>query len=378
MLREYITKDGKKLRLGYTTGSCAAAASKAAAIMLLTQEKVESVKLTTPKGITINVDVVDIEIYESHAKCAIRKDSGDDIDATRDMLIYSEVSLIKEKSITIDGGIGIGRITMKGLDQPVGAAAINSVPRKMITKELEKVCDDYVYVEGFSVVISAPNGEQVSQKTFNSNLGIVGGISILGTTGIVEPMSESAIVDTIKAELDVRREQNKEYVVLTPGNYGEEFLSEKFRCLSSSGIKCSNFIGESLDYAHSKEYKGVLLVGHIGKIVKLAGGLFNTHSRYGDCRAELMASHSLLCGADTDIAKKILSSVTTDEMLNILEEVNLKDEVIKSLLDKIHINVNKRVFYDCKVEVITFSNKFGLLGYTNGTEEIIRHLEGEI
>ncbi|QSX05351.1 cobalamin biosynthesis protein CbiD [Sedimentibacter sp. zth1] len=378
MLREYITKDGKKLRLGYTTGSCATAASKAAAIMLLTNEKVERVKLHTPKGIDIDVEIHEVEIYDKYVSCAVRKDSGDDIDATRDMLIYAKVSTIPKKAIVIDGGIGIGRVTMSGLNQPVGQAAINSVPRRMIEQELNTICDEYNYEGGFSVIISAPEGENIAKRTFNSRLGIVGGISILGTSGIVEPMSEIAIIDTIKAELNVKKAQNRKYAVLTPGNYGQDFLNDNFSLLSDESVKCSNYIGEAIDYAYSLGYNGVLLVGHIGKIVKLAGGIFNTHSKYGDCRAELIGAHSVLCGANTDTVKQILSSVTTDDMLQILDRVGLKNKVIESLLDKIYFNVNRRVFEECDIAVVTFSQKLGYLGSTKNTDEIIKQIKGEL
>ncbi len=279
MLNEYITKDGKRLRMGYTTGSCATAAAKAAAIMLLTQEAVKNICLITPKGIEISIDIEDIDIGHSYVCCAVKKDSGDDPDVTNGMLIYAKVSLIDKPQITIDGGEGIGRVTKSGLNQPVGNAAINSTPRQTITRELKTVSEDYNYNGGFSVVISAPQGADIAKKTYNSRLGILGGISIIGTSGIVEPMSDSAIIDTIKAEINIKLNENKKCLLITPGNYGEDFLKEDFRGIESAAVKCSNFIGDTLEYASEIQIRSVLLDGHIGKIVKLAGDLFNTQSK---------------------------------------------------------------------------------------------------
>ncbi len=223
-MEQYVTKDGKRLRLGYTTGSCAAAAAKAAAWMLLTGRPLETIGLTTPKGIRLELAVREIHISPEEASCAIEKDGGDDPDITKGTLIYATVRPDPHPGIHIDGGLGIGRVTKPGLDQPVGNAAINSVPRQMIRENVEEVASAVDYRGGLSVVIWAPEGERLAQKTFNPRLGIQGGISILGTTGIVEPMSEKALVDTIRVELRQRREQGHDYVLLTPGNYGSDFI----------------------------------------------------------------------------------------------------------------------------------------------------------
>ena len=209
-MEEYIVKGGKKLRLGYTTGSCAAAAAKAAAYMLLTGRRMERVTLATPKGIQLELEVKEISMGPDTASCAIEKDSGDDPDVTRGTLVFAEVSRQEVPGVAIDGGIGVGRVTKPGLDQPVGAAAINSVPRRMISEALEEVRALTDSREGLKVVISVPEGEALAKRTFNPRLGIVGGISILGTTGIVEPMSEQALVDTIRVELRQRRESGAE------------------------------------------------------------------------------------------------------------------------------------------------------------------------
>ncbi|MBQ1893559.1 MAG: cobalamin biosynthesis protein CbiD, partial [Clostridia bacterium] len=268
-MNEFIIQDGKKLRLGYTTGSCAAAASKAAAYMLLSGRRKEHITLETPKGITLELDIEDIEATDAAVSCAVRKDAGDDPDITDGALVYSKVSLCPEPGVHIDGGEGVGRVTKPGLDQPVGNAAINSVPRSMIRENVEEVMRLFDCREGLNVVISIPEGAQLAKKTFNPRLGIVGGISVLGTTGIVEPMSEKALVDTIRTELSQRRALGCENVLLTPGNYGAEFIRSSLGLDPETAVQTSNFIGDSLDICRELGFRRILLIGHIGKLVKL-------------------------------------------------------------------------------------------------------------
>jgi len=205
---------GKLLRCGYTTGSCAAAAAKAATLTLLTGKSVSSITIRLPNDKQLSVDVVDTESQLGFAQCAVRKDSGDDPDVTNGMLVFARVQKI-DQGISIDGGAGIGRVTKPGLDQPVGAAAINSVPRQMISSCVMEVCQDCGYSGGVSVLIVAPEGERLAKKTFNARLGIAGGISIIGTTGIVEPMSNKALIDTIKLELSQLSAQGVKNVLVT-------------------------------------------------------------------------------------------------------------------------------------------------------------------
>ena len=225
MLDEYIYHGKEKLRCGYTTGSCAAAASKAAAEMLLTGESVHETQLMTPKGIELHLSTENAEISEACASCAVRKDSGDDPDITNGILVYAKAEKIPF-GIEIDGGKGIGRVTKAGLDQPVGNAAINSVPRKMISAAITEICEKYDYHGGIRITISVPDGEQIAFKTYNPRMGIEGGISIIGTSGIVEPMSSRALIDTIKVEERMRRSEGRKNLLLTIGNYSQNFLAE--------------------------------------------------------------------------------------------------------------------------------------------------------
>ena len=284
----YVAVNGKKLRCGYTTGSCAAAASKMAAMILLGGEKSDRAEIITPKGTILSLKIEDIGISEDRVSCAVRKDGGDDIDTTHGILVYSSVSRRTDGRIVIDGGEGVVRITRKGLDQPVGNAAINSVPRSMIREALDDVCESMGYSDGLDAIVSVPDGAVISGKTFNPRLGIAGGISILGTTGIVEPMSETALTDTIKIELNMRKASGDRNVLIVPGNYGRDFSDETEWLNGDTAVKCSNFIGDTIDHASRLGFEGFLLIGNLGKMVKLAGGIMNTHSRWADCRMEIL------------------------------------------------------------------------------------------
>ena len=280
------TVDNKKLRFGYTTGSCAAAAAKAAASMLLTGEKTHYVSLVTPKGIHLHLEIRDIQQEADVVSCAIEKDAGDDPDITNGAWIYARVSRQKEKGVHITGGPGIGIVTKPGLEQPPGTYAINSVPRQMIAKELQKLCEQHKYEAGLKVELSVPEGKELARQTFNPRLGIEGGISILGTTGIVEPMSEAALVSSIRLELNQQVQSGRKNLVVTPGNYGQEFLKQNVPISLEEAVKCSNFIGETIDMAVELGVEHMLFVSHIGKFIKVAGGIFQTHSRNADARMD--------------------------------------------------------------------------------------------
>lgn len=376
-MEEYILKDGKKLRLGYTTGSCAAAAAKAASWMLLTGREKTTIELLTPKGIRLNLDVLEITRSETEVSCAIRKDSGDDPDATRDTLIFATVKKRDDGAIVIDGGKGVGRVTKRGLDQPVGNAAINSVPRRMIeenAREVARLCD---YTGGLSIVISAPEGEEIAKKTFNPRLGIVGGISILGTSGIVEPMSEKALVDTIRVELTQRRAMGKEYVLLTPGNYGADFIKDSIGLELGMAVLTSNFIGDALDICRELGFRGALLVGHIGKLVKLAGGMWNTHSKFGDCRMELLAAHAAACGLEPEKTRELLSCVMCDDALRILKEEDRMEKTLDRVISCIDAQLSHKAAGEAQFGAIVFSKEYGRLCQTQQAQMLLRRIMEE-
>lgn len=376
-MEEYVVKDGKRLRLGYTTGSCAAAAAKAAAYMLLSGCRKEEITLLTPKGIPLTLKVEEIQLSEKAVSCAIRKDSGDDPDVTDGTLIFATVAKSPIPGVQIDGGTGIGRVTKPGLDQKVGAAAINSVPRNMIRENVEEVMALFDYQGGISVTISAPEGELLAKKTFNPRLGIVGGISILGTTGIVEPMSEQALIETIRVELRQRRESGANYVLLTPGNYGSDFIRDTLGLKETQFVQVSNFIGDAIDICKELGFSGAMLIGHIGKLVKIGGGMLNTHSKYGDCRMEILAAQAGAEGLPPEKLREMLECVSCDEGLRILQETGLLEKTMKRLTSRVAFHLQYRAGMGLEMGCALFSKEYGLLGKSDNGDTLIRHiLEG--
>lgn len=377
-MEQFAYKNHQKLRYGYTTGSCAAAAARAAAYMLLSGKDLLYVDLMTPKQILLHLEVLDRTRTEDFVCCAIRKDGGDDPDVTNGILVYARVQKTDEPGIRIDGGQGVGRVTKPGLEQPVGGAAINRVPRQMIRENLEEVSREFGYNRGLDVLISIPEGEALAVKTFNPRLGIVGGISILGTSGIVEPMSEQALIDTIRVEMRQRLVNGQKYLLIVPGNYGIDFLEQYGHglCLEDA-VKCSNFVGEALDAAVEFGAKGVLLIGHIGKFVKLAGGIMNTHSHNADARMELLTVHAALLGAPVEVLRKMMECVTTDDALKYLSEAGLMEPVMERLMERMEFYVNQRAGGSLELGVITFSKVYGILGQTSRVPELVEKLSEE-
>jgi cobalt-precorrin-5B (C1)-methyltransferase len=250
----------------------------------------------------------------------------------------------------------VGRVTRPGLDQPVGAAAINRVPREMIALELCETAEKYGYAGGFSVVISILGGAELAKRTFNPRMGIEGGISVIGTTGIVEPMSNRAMADTIRLELGQLKASGACDVLLTPGNYGQTFAREILGISLNGHVTCSNFIGEAIDSAVELGFKQVLLVGHIGKLVKLGIGVTNTHSSGGDGRMETLSACALEAGAKLPLLKGILHSVTADAALQLLWEAGLLQETMAEL--------NKRI-NDCLIRHVPKEVCIGFVCFTN-------------
>lgn len=349
----FIEKNGKKLRTGYTTGSCAAAASMAAAYSIMEQRPLNSVLLKTPAGISLTIETKIINLTAVSAECLVIKDSGDDPDVTDGIAIHSNVELTAG-GIYIDGGSGIGRITKPGLKRSIGEAAINPIPMKMIEAALLSAADKYGYNGGFKAIISAKNGEEIAKRTFNSRLGIIGGISILGTTGIVEPMSERAISETIKLEIDVKYCEGIKILLLCPGNYGREFAAENGIDINKA-VKCSNYIGEALDYSIYKGYKKILLIGHAGKLIKLAAGIMNTHSSAADGRQEIIAAHAALNGAGQKTIEKIMQSSTVEECLLSIPEADLRSKTLVSISKAIENRLAQRYADNVQIEFIIFS-----------------------
>lgn len=367
-MEKYIFKDGKKMRYGYTTGSCATAAAKGAARMLVSGSSVDLISIDTLKGWKLDLELEDIVITNNYVQCSVKKDSGDDPDITNGIKIYAKVERIEEKRIVITGGEGIGLVTRKGLPVDVGQYAINPTPRKTIYEAVE---EEIPPEWGVKVTIFSPAGVEIGKKTFNPQLGIKGGISIIGTTGIVEPMSEEAFKDSLAIEVSVKKAEDINKLILSPGNYGRDF-AKKLNLDIDYLVKTSNFIGFMLDKINEYEIEEILWIGHIGKMVKVASGIFHTHSRISDGRMETLAAYSALLGADTELIKKIMGSITTEEAIEYIKDWELEQELFNLIAQKITDRCRRRLNSSIRIGTIIFSQQQGLLGKCKDAEKIMR------
>ncbi len=419
-MEEYVIKNQKKLRLGITTGTCSAAAAQAATMQLLLGVESHAVTLRTPKGMTVSVPVYLLESDDRRASYKVIKDSGDDPDVTNgtDVCVtveYAQQSASAETDgsvgtrgnknvsvetggnteirtrsseqeskdrayafvsesypyLTLDGGIGVGRVTKEGLEQEVGQAAINRVPRQMIFEAVADVCEKANVSESLHITVWMPEGEALAKRTFNPKLGIEGGLSVLGTSGILEPMSEQAIVATIETEIRQLHAVGEEKILVTPGNYGQAYASEYLGLDLAKSVKSSNYIGDTIDLAISYGMKDFLLVGNIGKLVKLAAGIFNTHSKVADGRGEIFAVHAAMAGVDAKVVQEIYDCINTDRMLDVLEREGLREVVMQSILAAIEKHVAGRVGDTMRFGVVVFSEKYGYLGQTKNSDMVL-------
>ncbi|HBG4728124.1 TPA: cobalt-precorrin-5B (C(1))-methyltransferase [Clostridioides difficile] len=404
-MEEYVYIDGKKYRRGYTTGSCATGASKAAVYMLITKNRINTINIDTPKGIPLLLKVDNINISDTFVECSIKKDGGDDIDATHTMDIYARAEIVSKndknkgyltlkdidslstnseckselyKFIRVYGGTGIGVVTKKGLSVDVGKPAINPTPLKMINYEIRKLIgDNFESILGndkvLKITIFAPQGETVAKKTFNPRLGIVGGISIIGTTGIVEPMSDEGWKKSLSIELQMKKEQGLDKIILVPGNHGEQFIREKLNLDIKYVVRVSNFIGYMIKEAQRIGYKKILMAGHIGKFIKVSAGIFNTHSKVADARSEILVANLALMGARYEFLNKINQCVTTEEAVELINSSEYR-EVYNILSNKCRERVKQYLNEDSDdidVEVIIFSMDKSLLGKSDNTDDLV-------
>ena len=370
-LELYIPVGRQKLRCGYTTGTCAAAAAAGAAARLLTGETLPAVRIATPAGVAVEAELLQHAAGEGWAACAVRKDGGDDPDVTDGALIFARVERTDTPGIIIDGGEGVGRVTLPGLDQPVGEAAINSTTRRMIAEQLESAAAKAGYTGGLRAVISVPEGEALAKRTFNPRLGIVGGISILGTSGIVKPMSETALLDSLYLEMDQRRAAGVEDLLLTPGNYGESFAREVLGLNLHRWCMCSNYLGAAIDHAAGAGFRSVLVVGHLCKLVKAAAWCMNTHSKTADARRETLTAHAALAGADRALLRALFDSPTTDAGVELLQQAGLLGPVMASIGEALDGQLKRRAGEGLAIEALFFSNQYGILGKTPGAERLL-------
>ena len=389
-------KGGVDMRTGYTTGTCAAAAAGAAAFFLCTGTKQPHASVLLPDGSELVLPIV----WDSVEPlcCGVHKDAGDDPDVTGGTLICAQVMDLSEyrkeeralscltpleqshvyrddayPGLWLRGGRGIGTVTKKGLSCPVGFPAINPVPRQMILAEADRArrragCPDRELV----ITVSVPEGEALAARTFNPKLGIVGGISVLGTSGIVHPMSEEALIETIRLEIRVRAGEGRRILAVAPGNYGERFLKETMGLSMDSFVKCSNFIGDTFQMMKEEKIEKVLLAGHVGKLIKVAGGVMNTHSRYGDRRMEIMEQCACSVGMPEEQAGKLKAMNTTEEAADYLAETGWLTAVMQEAARHGKEVLEKR--FGLETELLLFSMERGLLAETGGAAAFVKEL----
>ncbi|WP_158097687.1 cobalt-precorrin-5B (C(1))-methyltransferase CbiD [Tyzzerella sp. An114] len=367
MLKSLYTEiAGKKYRLGYTTGTCSAAAAMAA-VMLFEGKKSESVVINTPYGIDVEIDIIYSEKNNNYAVCGVVKDGGDDYDVTSGIKIYAKAQLTEGETF-VTGGEGIGIVTKKGLKCNVGEYAINPEPIKMIKKAVSSVSD-----KNYKITIYAPEGVDIAKKTFNPRLGIQGGISIIGTTGIVTPMSEEAWKESCSYELSVKKASGKKSVCFVFGNYGEVFATKYLGINKDCIVSISNFVGYMLDTALNMAFDNVLIVGHTGKLIKVAAGIFHTHSKVADGRMETLCTLVALEGGDYEVIEKIYNCNTTDMAEKILKDSNLS-HIWQKACEIAKKKCCDRIFNKMNVGCIMFNNENEILGKSKNWSYIINEL----
>ena len=360
-MEEYVYFHGKKLRYGYTTGSSATAATKAALTYLLDNDKndIPEVTIGLPSGKPLTIKINSLKKKEDYVLASVLKDGGDDPDVTHGLEIFSRVSLRNDSEINIFGGVGVGKVTKNGLPIPPGNSAINPTPMKMIRETVESILPEGM---GADVEIFVPKGEETAKKTLNSKLGIVGGISILGTTGIVKPMSEEAWKASLAVELKMALEiTGSEEAIFLFGNRGKQYLTDNFQDNTSQAVVISNFVGYMFDRACEFKAKKIYFIGELGKFVKVAGGIFHTHSRVSDAKMEILTANALLVGESMENLKKIMASNTTEEATKYIEKTEVYNLLAKKAKQKCE-EYCRRNGWDLEVETLIISAERKELG----------------
>ncbi len=347
------------LKYGITTGATAAAAAKAAVIAAL-KEPVDRVVIPTPIGLRFEVPVKSSrKLGKDTAEAIVVKDAGEDIDVTDKMEITATIKLTDDGKITIKSGVGVGKVTKLGLQVPIGEGAINPVPKSMITEAVKEVLPAG---RGVEITISAPEGAEIAKKTMNAKLGIAGGVSILGTTGVVKPLSLEACRRSLVPQIDVAIAKGYKRILFVPGNIGERIAKQQFNVPEDAIVQTGDFVGYMLDKAVEKGVKEIIVLGHSGKLVKLAANIFNTHHKVGDARNEVIASYAGAVGTNTKTINELLAANTSDEASEILRQANLLEPTYDRISTRVHQRVSDRVENKIKISVVIVAMDGKVLG----------------
>jgi cobalt-precorrin-5B (C1)-methyltransferase len=346
----------KSLRTGYTTGTCAAAATKAALSTLVNKEKLSKVNVSLPKDKQITIDIAWIKQNDDRTvTAAVIKDGGDDPDVTNGAEVCSTVSLLETADkVVIDGGIGVGRVTKPGLGLEIGKAAINPTPLKMIYRAVEEILSQEKKKSiGLSVIISVPKGQEIAKKTDNPRLGILGGISILGTTGIVIPYSTASFAASIRQSIDVSKAMGSDSVILTTGGRSEDFARAIYgtSIADHAYIQIGDFIGFGVKQCAIKEIRKAYVVGFIGKITKMAMGIKQTHVKGSHVDMNFLADIASRCGANKELVKEIKGANTARHVSELIDKSGL-NRFYDNLCKEVHVHLTKYSQSQLKIKII--------------------------
>lgn len=355
------------MRSGFTTGSCAAAAVKAALLVACGQVAPKHVQVTSPQGQSITVPIEKVvALDDNRFHAVVLKDAGDDPDITNGIEICATIEVLSSSDFILEAGNGVGTVTKPGLSIPVGQPAINPGPQTMIRQAVRDVLPPE---QGIRITLSIPEGERLAQRTLNPTLGILGGLSIIGTTGIVHPMSEEAFKNSLTPQLGLVRAAGYDTVVLAPGKIGQTIAIEQYGLPAAAVIQTSNFIGHLLEQAVVYDMRRVLLFGHLGKLVKVAAGIFHTHNRMADARLETLAAYLAAHGAKQDTVCAILNCTTTEAALPIIAAAGY-DHIYDYLAKRASLRAERYVFQDLAVGTAIVTLQGQLLGIDHTGKEI--------
>ena len=361
-MKTIMVEERKNLRTGYTTGSCATAGAKAGLLSILNQKKYEEIEIKLPKGKFLKIPIHSCEFSENFAKCSVIKDGGDDPDVTHGAEIIVEVNLSDKKDfIDIDGGEGVGRVTKPGLGLEIGQAAINPVPKKMILENIREVGNEILEKRGINILVSVPTGKELGPKTDNPRIGIQGGISILGTSGIVIPFSTASYAASIRQNLDVAVAMKEQTVVLTTGGRSEDFAKNIVDLPTHCFVQMGDFSGYTIQQCAKKNIKKAYVVGFIGKLAKMAAGVKQTHVKGSKVDMLFLADLARQAGGKTEVIESIKKANTARHVLEIIQE-NKIEKFPQLVCNEVYNQMSKHADGKVPLDVILFDFDGNVLG----------------